>query len=510
MKLDQNSFMEDNRGERFSPWTSYSDMFCSLMMLFVLLFVFLLMQYVSVKAKDALELSQARSELEQSQAELQGAQTDLSRSEEDLADTRTALAQRESDLADVRTALAQREGDLADARTALAQSEGDLADTLSALEQSRSERDGLSADLSRTQSELDGAQSALRQSESDLAVTQLALTRTQQKLDTAQSALTRREEELEAARASLSQTQDELQSANDALKQRESDLAMASAQASDRGAQLDAVNAALDDTRAQLDAANTALDDTRAELDAANAALVESDADGLKQRFAQAEAELKDTRRLLDEANGELELLRSDDSVAVLTDQVAQLERELLEQQAAFERVAGLRMEIVQDVSRALVDSGISTSVDPDSGSIVIGSEMLFSVNQSTLRPEGKAFLDAIFPVYFQVLTEGTYSDSVAQIIIEGHTDSRGDYLTNMELSSARAQSVLDYCYGMMTGEQRQTFVRKVVATGCSFSNPVLNADGTENSDQSRRVVIKFNLKDQTMIEQMTQIVSGN
>ena len=510
MKLDQNSFMEDNRGERFSPWTSYSDMFCSLMMLFVLLFVFLLMQYVSVKAKDALELSQARSELEQSQAELQGAQTDLSRSEEDLADTRTALAQRESYLADVRTALAQREGD--------------LADTLSALEQSRSERDGLSADLSRTQSELDGAQSALRQSESDLAVTQLALTRTQQKLDTAQSALTRREEELEAARASLSQTQDELQSANDALKQRESDLAMASAQASDRGAQLDAVNAALDDTRAeleaanaalddtraQLDAANTALDDTRAELDAANAALVESDADGLKQRFAQAEAELKDTRRLLDEANGELELLRSDDSVAVLTDQVAQLERELLEQQAAFERVAGLRMEIVQDVSRALVDSGISTSVDPDSGSIVIGSEMLFSVNQSTLRPEGKAFLDAIFPVYFQVLTEGTYSDSVAQIIIEGHTDSRGDYLTNMELSSARAQSVLDYCYGMMTGEQRQTFVRKVVATGCSFSNPVLNADGTENSDQSRRVVIKFNLKDQTMIEQMTQIVSGN
>ena len=47
-------------------------------------------------------------------------------------------------------------------------------------------------------------------------------------------------------------------------------------------------------------------------------------------------------------------------------------------------------------------------------------------------------------------------------------------------------------------------------ANGRSSSDPVLRADGTEDMDASRRVVFKFRLTDEQMIEQLKAILEGN
>jgi chemotaxis protein MotB len=52
--------------------------------------------------------------------------------------------------------------------------------------------------------------------------------------------------------------------------------------------------------------------------------------------------------------------------------------------------------------------------------------------------------------------------------------------------------------------------LRAVVSTaGRSWSDPVLNSDGSVNMDASRRVEILFRLKDEEMVEQMIEILNS-
>ena len=48
------------------------------------------------------------------------------------------------------------------------------------------------------------------------------------------------------------------------------------------------------------------------------------------------------------------------------------------------------------------------------------------------------------------------YRDYVGEIIIEGHTDTQGTYLVNLELSQERALSVATYCLQMPTLSEEQ------------------------------------------------------
>ena len=47
-----------------------------------------------------------------------------------------------------------------------------------------------------------------------------------------------------------------------------------------------------------------------------------------------------------------------------------------------------------------------------------------------------------------------------------------------------------------------------ITANGKSFSNPVLDTDGKEDRNASRRVEFLFRLKDEDMINQMSDVLS--
>ena len=61
---------------------------------------------------------------------------------------------------------------------------------------------------------------------------------------------------------------------------------------------------------------------------------------------------------------------------------------------------------------------------------------------------------------------------------------------------------------GFLDGEQDETLSQKLTANGRSESNLVLDENGNEDADASRRVEIKFRLKDEEMIDELSQIIS--
>ena len=96
------------------------------------------------------------------------------------------------------------------------------------------------------------------------------------------------------------------------------------------------------------------------------------------------------------------------------------------------------------------------------------------------------------FEKYISVLAD--YREYIDMIIIEGHTDSAGDIDKNIKLSQERALSVREYLYNLPSVED--SFMNPFMETdGLGSKYPILK-DGVEDENASRRISIKFKLKD--------------
>lgn len=213
------------------------------------------------------------------------------------------------------------------------------------------------------------------------------------------------------------------------------------------------------------------------------------------------EQALKASMAKLSEREQEIDALQ-----LVLTEQ----EKELSGYQLQIADLLGVRTRIVKDLSGALAKANIAATVDANTGDIVLDSKLMYETNSSVIRQEGLSQLDRLIPVYLSVLLSPEYRDYVAEIMVEGHTDSTGRYERNLELSQERALNVVKYCMSMpgLTSQQKELLKKIVTAQGRADSDLIYNADGTENQDRSRRVEIKFRLKDTEMIERMGEILA--
>lgn len=300
-------------------------------------------------------------------------------------------------------------------------------------------------------------QASLEQSEEDIAAQQAALTAAQTELDEKTAALT-------TAQADLLSAQDELTAAQE-------DLAV---------------------QQMLLQAAQAAADKTQEELDA-------------------QEAQLQVTLAQLDEQQAQLEAQQS--QMAAQQSQIAEQQSQLQQQQQQIENLVGVRTQIISDLSSALREANISATVDPTSGAIALASDVLFATGESQLTDEGRSRIDAFLPVYLDVLFSEEYRGYVSEIIIEGHTDSVGSYISNLLLSQQRAYNVASYVladgYPYISEETRAHLRQVTTANGRSESDLIYDADGTENQSASRRVVFKFRLTDEQMVAQLQSILEG-
>ena len=278
-------------------------------------------------------------------------------------------------------------------------------------------------------------------------------------------------------------------------------------------ADLEAQQAKLTEAESQMLVQQIKLNAAQADLDAAQANL--DDAESI---LAAQKEELANAQALL--AEKETEISAQQDKLNALGVQLGaqqtqiDLQQQTLDdQQQQIEQLVGMKTRIITSLSEALKSANISAAVDPSSGAIALESDVLFSTGKYDLTEAGQRFVDEFLPVYLNVLFSDEYRDYVAEIIIEGHTDSLGGYISNLQLSQRRALAVASYILaddyrGISTAQKRM--LREVVtANGRSYSDPVLDANGREDMDASRRVIFKFRLTDEQMIQQLKSILES-
>lgn len=223
-----------------------------------------------------------------------------------------------------------------------------------------------------------------------------------------------------------------------------------------------------------------------------------------------AQKELTTKETALNKANLELETQQKAlrDATILLGEQQEAMEL----QQKKLDDLVGVRTKIVRELTAALNKAALKASVDSNTGDIVLESAVFFDYGKNTIKEAGQAFLNQFIPIYLGVLLQPEYSDYLGEIIIEGHTDTQGDYLFNLELSQERALSVATYCLEMPGLNERQLEKLREILTakGRSESDPIYNADGTINMDACRRVEFKFRMKDSEMIDEIRNILSAD
>ena len=238
------------------------------------------------------------------------------------------------------------------------------------------------------------------------------------------------------------------------------------------------------------------------------------------------ESELKDkeeklaaTTLLLEQQQKELDdnktaLTAAQESLSLQQSKIDEQAALLASQQERIDQLVGLRSAIIEALRDELRKAGLDAQVDRNTGAIAFTGAVLFDTAQNDLKDSGKELLDRFIPIYVRTLMSEDYSGYVGEIIIEGHTDTDGSYLSNLRLSQQRALAVANYCLTsdtmQMTSEERSVLETVLTVNGRSESDPVYLSDGiTEDKEASRRVVFKFRMKDSDMISQMSDILEG-
>ena len=193
----------------------------------------------------------------------------------------------------------------------------------------------------------------------------------------------------------------------------------------------------------------------------------------------------------------------------ILATQQAQLES----QQKQIDELIGVKTDIIKALNETFKDSNLRIDIDEQTGAISLDSSILFAFDSADLSSAGTAFLKDFLPLYISVLLSDEFRPYISEIIIEGHTDTDGRYMYNLNLSQKRAYSVAAYCLderiSFLPVDQLNDLRGIMTANGKSFSNPIYKADGSVDAEKSRRVEIKFRLQDEEMITQLRQLLEG-
>ncbi|MCR5688293.1 MAG: OmpA family protein [Lachnospiraceae bacterium] len=189
-----------------------------------------------------------------------------------------------------------------------------------------------------------------------------------------------------------------------------------------------------------------------------------------------------------------------------------ELEELMGEQQAKLDNIIGIRSELIEALKKEFEHSSLSIAVDENTGAITMDSSILFEYNRSVLKSGGRDFLGEFMPRYLKILLSPKYRNYISEIVIEGHTDTDGSYLSNLELSQQRAYSVADYCTSpgsdFLTDREKEELEKVLSTVGRSYSEPILRPDGSVDATASRRVEILFRLRDEEMIREMMEILN--
>jgi len=178
----------------------------------------------------------------------------------------------------------------------------------------------------------------------------------------------------------------------------------------------------------------------------------------------------------------------------------------LQSQKAKIKSLTGIKLKVIAKLKSTL---GKKINIDKQSGSLKLASNILFDKGSAQLKEGSKSELEANFLEYITALVGNkNIAQHIDEIIIEGHTDSDGSYLYNLNLSQQRAYAVMNHLL-TMDYIQRNNIQSKLVASGRSYLDTV-KIDGKEDKDASRRIEVKFRLKNEDAMYEIERILDAD
>lgn len=274
----------------------------------------------------------------------------------------------------------------------------------------------------------------------------------------------------------------------------------------------------LEMTKIQLNSATEDLEIYRSEIEASNEELKNSliELQDAYNKARETEQELQSVyskAQLTEEelANAYMEIAQAKSDLAAAYEAMDATKAELSATKDELANIVGIRANIIGELQSKFNNS--SMKVDPQTGSIAFSSDVLFSYGSAKLTESSKDSLKTVIPTYLDVLLQDQFKDYLAEIIIEGHTDTSGTYNMNLELSSKRANAVADFCLDEKNGltKEQIALLRSVLTVnGRSYSSPIYSDANKKEIDMaaSRRVEIKFRLKEDEMIDKISEILN--
>ena len=175
--------------------------------------------------------------------------------------------------------------------------------------------------------------------------------------------------------------------------------------------------------------------------------------------------------------------------------------------ESIIREITDTKENIIDKLKSDLSTKNIHVDIDDRTGTIKIDEKILFEVDQYYLKEEGKEYLRRVIPLYLKIFIENEkFKSRLDQIIIEGHSDDMGSYIYNMDLSQKRATEVLKYIYTTMdnfSNSERQELEKYITANGKSKTDLIYKENGEVDRAKSRRVEIKFKLKDEEALDKI-------
>jgi len=183
-----------------------------------------------------------------------------------------------------------------------------------------------------------------------------------------------------------------------------------------------------------------------------------------------------------------------------------------------------LYLDLKKEFESDFVESKWNATLDEDLSIKFLNERVLFDYNQSEIKPEFKKILDDFFPRYMKILLSDKYREKIAEVRIEGHTDSRGNYMYNVHLSQERTANVLDYVlfnpksvFNTFNYQTRCLVRFWLTANGFSYGRTVdenfqftLTSGNSENQQKSRRVEFRIITKSDEVIKQILKKIEEN
>jgi len=223
--------------------------------------------------------------------------------------------------------------------------------------------------------------------------------------------------------------------------------------------------------------------------------------------------ELKEKEQL--DANSKLaiEVENKQNQITLKDEELTVLINKLLEQEKAHQKtveefditkakiktLTGIKLNVIKKLKEKL---GKSIHIDEKSGAIKFSSNILFDQNAYKLKDSSKKELDIVLKKYISTLLEDKeIRKYIHGITIEGHTNSDGTYLSNLQLSQQRALEVMQFLYESSSIDK--DLLNKYVSSSGKSSSDLIYKDGAEDKDASRRIEIKFIIKNEEAVKEL-------